>query len=485
MSAFRYEPGEQPRMYRPWVHLAFRLLILIFLVVITPLVVASCGGGGGGSGTAVVRPAKLPDLPLQFAATASNAPVLYVGSSLHVGADVAPPANRLTPSAVHGDVRVSHGRVTDGIGADELVAYLSADGEVSEYNSTAGVKRFGTTPPTVRVVAGTSAQFLDETVRAVQLINAALPHDWQIRFNPIPGPAGADRAGRGEILVEFLRREDWPIDYAATSPMAVGFSHWWSSHTGEILDARVWVDNTRIGNDVDRMETVVHELIHAFGRGHPDPNRFPNSIMNVPSTGTEGHVLHPLDREALLAVYSRLEPGTQPASVADDLGPWADTSMHVRGKITTGNSSTTFGVALRNGLGQPWVTGPAPYTDLADNPELTGTASWSGQLLGLTPSAEAVAGDADLSIRLTTLEGDLDFTNLESWAAGRAPGAIGTGTTWSDGDLSYDIGIRGNTFVRTGGDSGNVTGAFFGPRHEGMGGVVHRTDLSAAFGGTR
>ena len=36
-----------------------------------------------------------------------------------------------------------------------------------------------------------------------------------------------------------------------------------------------------------------------------------------------------------------------------------------------------------------------------------------------------------------------------------------------------------------GGDIGEVTGAFFGPRHEGMGGVLERHDLSAAFGGKR
>ena len=62
---------------------------------------------------------------------------------------------------------------------------------------------------------------------------------------------------------------------------------------------------------------------------------------------------------------------------------------------------------------------------------------------------------------------------------------MGTGATWHDGDLRYDIEVRGNTFVQTGGDDGTVTGAFFGPEHEGMGGVQERDDLSAGFGGTR
>ena len=54
-----------------------------------------------------------------------------------------------------------------------------------------------------------------------------------------------------------------------------------------------------------------------------------------------------------------------------------------------------------------------------------------------------------------------------------------------DGDLGYRIEVRGNTFVQTGGDTGTVTGAFFGPAHEGMGGVIVRDDLSAGFGTIR
>ena len=42
-----------------------------------------------------------------------------------------------------------------------------------------------------------------------------------------------------------------------------------------------------------------------------------------------------------------------------------------------------------------------------------------------------------------------------------------------------------NTRVKAGGDTGMVTGAFFGTGHEGMGGVIVREDLSAGFGVTR
>ena len=141
--------------------------------------------------------------------------------------------------------------------------------------------------------------------------------------------------------------------------------------------------------------------------------------------------------------------------------------------------------ALRNGLSQPWASGPPPQASLEDNAGLSGSVSWSGRLLGLTPGAEAVAGSADLSVDLATLSGTAAFTALEHWAANAAPGALGTGSAWNDGELSYGIEVRGNTFVQAGGDDGTVTGAFFGPAHEGMGGVLERDDLSAGFGGKR
>ncbi len=103
----------------------------------------------------------------------------------------------------------------------------------------------------------------------------------------------------------------------------------------------------------------------------------------------------------------------------------------------------------------------------------------------MTRNAETVAGAADLSVDLPTLHGTAAFTGLEHWKAEAPPGAVGTGATWHDDYLRYDIEVRGNTFVRTGGDDGTVTGAFFGPAHEGMGGVLDRDDLSAGFGGTR
>ena len=337
----------------------------------------------------------------------------------------------------------------------------------------------------MRFVAGTTVEQIDEIVRAVQLLNANLPRDFQLSVDSTPVSAADDATGissttlaQGQILVEYDRREDWEVPLTHVS--AIGQTRTWQRRFfGDIITARVYVDDTRATDAAERMDTLVHELIHALGRRHPDRALFPSTIMNIPARGTEGYVMHQLDREALLAVYGFLEPGDRPDDIATDLGSWEDESLHVRGDL----GELAFGASLRNGLVRPWALGPRPGIDLADNQELTGSASWSGRLLGLTPSGESVAGAAGLSIELASLSGDLDFTSLESWAA--APGDPGTRVVWGDGDLNYDIALEGNVFARTGGDGGQVTGAYFGGSHEGMGGALVRDDLSGGFAGTR
>ena len=126
-------------------------------------------------------------------------------------------------------------------------------------------------------------------------------------------------------------------------------------------------------------------------------------------------------------------------------------------------------------LGATLGVRPTPWTNLAENEELSGIVIWTGALLGITPSTETVVGDSRLAVDLADLEGQLDFVNLQ----------FDDGGMWRDGDLGYSVEVRGNTFIQIQGDTGVVTGAFLGPRHEGMGGVLERSDLSAAFGGKR
>ena len=347
--------------------------------------------------------------------------------------------------------------------------------------------------------------------------------------------------------VTINEREMRMADVYTPKPDATEWYHNWRSR---LLDSRVANSDTilKYYNDGIFLSVVVHELMHALGFYHIDESRYSKSIMhsiinegqinvfsaNLPAlagvilvrnagsskeeTTTEpapeettdqsntpvpqasqghlmtararsvpGHILFPYDKAALLAVYGRFEPGTLPDELtAENLGPWTDTSFHLRGEIIDlpiGGAS--FGVASTNGLAQPWASGPTPWTDLADNEFLSGSATWSGALLGITSSSETVAGDVRLRVGLSSLNGRIDFTGMEKWGVNEAPGDTGTGATWGDGDLGYSIEVRGNTFTQTGGDEGEVTGAFFGAAHEAMGGVLERADLSAGFGGKR
>ena len=490
------------------------LASLLSVLAISATLIA-CGGGGGDSSPVVTPPdvpdptpmpdppsTALPELPLQRAQDSANSPILYVDRNLHVGADVAPPAHNLQQSALHRDITVSHGTLADGVGEQQFAAYLTADAQAYPSDIFLPVRyihRFAS-PPTVRLAEGTSSKLTDLTVRALQMINAALPPHWQLRIDPTPGPADPDAFDNpppGQILIQFLPLTQWPSRLQVEH--AGGVAHAFATVTEPTTpDGTPTVSITKAATIIDHtrqlarppgiqhpytLEVLLHEILHTLGRSHAKPAFPDQTIMTSPSYLR--HILFPLDREALLAVYSRLRPGSTVASLAEDLGPWSDTSVHLLGEFSAAGEDVSFGVALRNGLAQPWATGPAPLTNLTDNAAISGSASWSGRLLGFTPEAEPVAGAADLTIALDTLDGDLEFTELEHWTAGRAPGPAESGTMWDDGDLSYAVEVRGNTFTRTAGDEGIVTGAFLGAEHQAMGGTLQRDDLSAAFGGAR
>ena len=450
------------------------------------LALAACGGGGGsattsGNGTGQGPVTTIAELTRP--ADAGLTPAIQVGGELRIGAMPAPARTALAPVAVHGPATVNHGRVPDGLGANALAAYLRHDATEAE-GAHGRVARFAAAP-TVRYAAGTTPGQIAEIVHAVQLYNANLPRAFQLSVDPVPVSTADSRAGvdattlpPGQILIQYAARADWHGTTAST-PNAGGVTQTFTYSTGEIATGRVWIDHIRLPG-IYIKPALVHELGHVLGRKHPDRARFPDTIM---TTGTPnwiaGYLLHPLDREALLAVYGTLEPGTLPGAIAADLGPWEDESLHIRG----GLGSLAFGAALRNGLVRPWALGPAPGSALEHNPQLTGSASWSGRLLGLTPGGDTVAGAAGLAVDLGTLSGTLGFTGMESWAA--APGAPGTGATWGAGDLNYTVAVDGNAFRRTGGDAGSITGVFFGAAHQGMGGTLVRDDLGAGFAGTR
>ena len=82
--------------------------------------------------------------------------------------------------------------------------------------------RFAADPPLVRVAEGTRPELVDEAVRVVQLLNMALPRDWQIGFGDEPGPAGTTDPARSEIIIAFAAQEDWPAEVRPPEALVIG-----------------------------------------------------------------------------------------------------------------------------------------------------------------------------------------------------------------------------------------------------------------------
>ena len=463
---------------------------IITALVAGVVTLAGCGGGSTRPNTPTnpppvgmpQPPPPVSSVPIPRPERATQAPMLldaliglpYLNPPDSVLTTV---ARHTTPASHTGWSPVDTGVAADGTLRADLIRYLSAD--IAASGGT--LNRFAS-PPVIHFAAGATDQDINATIQALQVINAALPDAWQLTISATAKAAGTRQAAAGEILMVFADDSEWPVgcDHGLACTDAR------INAQGDIASASIFADPSQ---QTDPMYAVwiAHELLHALGREHADPQQFPQSLM-VPQENLSraADILDILDRDALLAVYGMLAAGDTSADLYQKLGAWEHESFHVMGGLPFGeDSSLWFGVADRNAEQSAWVIGTISPTALADNPQLSGSARWEGRVLGMTPTARIVAGAAELGINLSTLSGELAFTGLEQWASRANPGDIGTGTPWGDGDLRYGVQVRGSTFVKTGGDAGIVTGKFIGPAHDAMGGILDRDDLDAAFGGTR
>ena len=445
----------------------------------------ACGGGGGGgkpvsmtqdppqteppaAKIAFAPPAtghySNTGLPGPAASDAKHMPIYQDNDRILVGVDQDASALRNLPTVgKRSDTDIRYGTQNDGVGGATVRNYLN---QVSDILHEGIIGFVWQRNP--QVTYGGHADFDDATRlrRAVQIVNTALPDGFKMEFvsaNPSP----EQNTG---IYVNFAEPEFNPDYWGITHNSRGGAV---GSEKSVITISSHYTD----GGERRAVILLVHELLHAMGLGdHVEESHDSILEAGLGVYATRQGKQQPLsllydeDREALRGLYD-----------PDRLGIWSDTSLHIAGH----SQHTAFGVALRNGYAEPWAYGHIPDADLADNRTLSGSATWNGELLGLTPDAAAVAGDARIGVDLASMTGRADFTALETWGANTPPGEEGTGTTWLDGDLGYSIVVRGNTFRETGGDDGRLTGIFAGRSHEAASGTLDRSDLTAAFGASR
>ena len=423
------------------------------------------------------RRVPVPPAPGERGPVAPPPPVVDLDDALHVGADAAAPLDTLASGDDYGGgVAVSSGEVRDGESAARVIEYLTQLIDDRSGSRTAGLPILSA-PPIVHLAEGTSDAFAAYVEHTIQLINTALPAGKRIALSTEPAPhlTALAEVPEGRIFIDFApSQDDWELggryeyswtdydgipvmvaevdptdeyDTAAQRWEFVGMRAGRIWFDREVLETNLntaWIRDWDTGewrkelleSRLDESDSAQHyypdeyvprmtmsALLRALGLlRRVDSADFPDSFLGGGTHSPTRH-LPGIDGEALFAAYDRLAPGTLAEDLSpESLGPWDDTSFHLRGDLDIAGAEAEFGVALRNGLARPWATGTAPLSELGNNSALFGTARWNGALLGVTPAAETVAGDARLTVELRTLDADLAFSGLEHLGGGGGAG---------------------------------------------------------------
>ena len=475
---------------------------LIVPVLSGLLVVSACGGGGDGpvvseaqlgldySNTAEERHSYTAYETGSYAYTVERgdaATLVYIGGDLE-------PRENLTHVWTDNGIRYFMGASRDGVGVDRLQNYEK------DLTTQDGDDPFGLEGDDFEPFSGRPELYLDPDFalddnagiwqalyNSILILNDALPPEFQIEIKG----TRATRLGLANEIYVSLETAASITTTCGEGAVACAVNTPYPLTPSYTKAAVLYIpDDFDTSEYVYPRKVIVHELLHALGiSGHVDSVEFPDSIMgtageHIPNLG---HILSRIDREALQILYM-----SQHTDLYNDWGEWSDTSHHLVGR--TDDGALNFGVALFNGLPQPWASGTMPVTTLLNNYTLSGTATWFGSLLGFS-GVSPIAGSAALQVNIDTLaidpqsEQDLAFRDIYFVNRFENRDLSDTSDRWFDArNIDYKISISGNSFVNVVGEGyeqGLVTGAFLGVQHEHMGGTVKRTDMVGAFGGSR
>ena len=419
---------------------------------------------------------------------ASRSHVYSLGEDMYVGGDVSP-REKLRRIGTFGDITYSMGASRDGVGVNRLENYeedlITQDGTVSPILSDKGFNPFRVQPKLwfENRFSGLVFDEMDPAARAaatailegVQILNDALPPEFQIVIaDPSKGDSPTDE---GAIIVRYVPESDIAgMCGAGAAACAKG-----RTLLGFTRDAEITIaDNFDTLSYTESRTIIVHEFLHALGIwGHVDSTEFPDSIMGKYADffPNPGFTIHRIDREALQIMYM-----SQRTEVYNDWGEWTDTSLHLVGESDDGH--VNFGVALFNGLPQPWARGTRPGRLLSEASYLRGSVTWEGALLAFSGSSP-IAGDAALTVHMNRLEDLQDLKFRDLYFLNRFERTANDPDRWfPTRNIDYKVTMAERGFFHSS-TEGQVVGVFLGPRHEGMAGTLKRTDLVGAFGGTR
>ena len=455
------------------------------------LVLLLVGCGGGPMPVAPEAPQNYisPVTPrLHYAPHESQSDIHWWGKSdgsreINIGPDVGP-REPLRHIATLDGIRYFMGASRDGVGVNRLRNY---ENDLLSQDYSSGFFPFIIQPNLVldpELETPENQAILVAVWDSVRILNDALPPEFQMAvYSALPGYT--DTVYPGEIFIN-LESQNSPAWACSDNAVACAVNDIIRSARPYTTSSEVFLPDDLDTSDYAYMRsTIIHELLHALGiGGHVDSIEFPDSLM-----GTEGepipnlgYIISKIDREILQVMYMSQETDTY-----NDWGEWSDLSHHLMGQSE--DEAMQFGVALFNGLPQPWARGTDPLMVLADNTTLRGTATWRGNLLAYS-GPSPLMGDASLQVGLATLsdpnaEQDLRFRDI--FYVNRY-GSDSPDRWFHTRDIDYRVTIGGNIFSNVSGvgyEQGHVVGGFMGESHEHMAGTVKRTDMVGAFGGSR